>query len=179
MKAFKSIVTPRTKIRRLLPTDKENLAELLCDGQVTDNMAFTDEMKTVAGAAGLLEMTLKLYDSETPLLAYAIEDKNNTEFLGVTGLNPWENGEVEIFYAFLPKNWGKGLATEVMHGLTHFIFESEEASVVTALITQNNLASIKVAEKNGFSSHGLIENPSYRDLVFLYKKEKAEHNNRL
>ncbi|WP_430965845.1 GNAT family N-acetyltransferase [Spongiimicrobium sp. 2-473A-2-J] len=172
MKAFESIETSRTVIRRLMVTDKEKLIALLGNTNITANMAFPDEMKTAEGAANLLKITIASYGTESPLLAYAIQDKNNSRFLGVTGLNPMKNKEIEIFYALLPENWNKGLATEVMDGLTEFILNDGTYQVVLAFITQNNKASMRVAEKNGFSNYGLVTNQNFKDLVFLYKKER-------
>ncbi|MCG8384753.1 MAG: GNAT family N-acetyltransferase, partial [Cytophagales bacterium] len=112
METFQSIETRRTIIRRLIHADQEKLMELLCDPSVTNNMSFTEEMKTPTGAKDLLAMTIKSYDTKVPLLAYAIEDASTGEFIGVTGLNPLEEHNIEVFYALLPAYWHKGFASE-------------------------------------------------------------------
>lgn len=172
MKQFGLIDTPRTTIRRLVSHDLERFVELLCNQKVTDNLALTEEMKTRDGAANLLSVTINSYDSDSPLLAYAIEHKTDKEFLGITGLNPLEESAVEIFYALLPQYWHKGFASEVLDSLTKFIFEGTEFKTVSAFITRSNQASIRVAEKNGYTNYGLVENQNFKDLVYLFKKEK-------
>ena len=174
MEAFKRITTPRATIRKFDPADREKLIELLCDRSVTGNMAFTEDIKTPGGAADLLEMTIKSYDTKTPLLSYAIEDKDTNEFLGITGLNPLDENDIEIFYALLPAHWHKGLASEVLKGLAGYIFEKGEFKTISAFITPNNLASIRVSEKNGFVNRGLVKNPAFKDEVFLFQKKNNQ-----
>ena len=172
MKSFESLTTSRTVIRRFQPGDRPSLVELLCDTSVTQNMAFPQEILTKEGVSNLLDMTIDAYDSEKPLLSFAITE-SNYGFVGVAGFSPLENEEIEVFYALLPKYWGKGFATEVLKGLTAYVFAKTDYKTVVAPITQRNMASIKVAEKNGFLNCGSMENPNYTDLIFLYKKEKS------
>ena len=172
MKSFKSLNTPRTLIRRLQNKDKEKLIALLCDKSVTRNMAFPDEMLTKEGISDLLEMTIGSYDSEKPFLSFSIIDINNGNFLGVTGYSPLADEEIEIFLAILPEHWNKGYATEICKALSDYAFESDEYKTIVAPVTQNNLASIKVVEKNGFTNYGLKKDPAYKDLIFIYKKIK-------
>ncbi len=135
-------------------------------------MAFPDEILTIEGVAGLFEMTINSYDTEKPLLSFAIAENNNNHLIGVTGFNPLENNEIEVFYALLPKYWGRGLATEILASLTEYIFTKTDYGAVVAPITQRNNASIQVAEKNGFSNYGLKEDSNYKDLILIFKKKK-------
>ncbi len=130
-------------------------------------------MKTLTGAEKLLSMTINSYGLDSPLLAYAIEQKSDKAFVGITGLHPIQESVVEIFYALLPPYWHKGFATEVLNGLTTFVFENTKVKTVTAFITPTNQASIRIAEKNGFVNQGLVENPNFKDLVHLFKKENT------
>ncbi len=172
MRPFEFLKTPRTNIRRLQTWDKDGLIELLCDRSVTENMAFPKEILTKEGITDLLEMTINSYDSEKPLLSFAIAENNSNAFMGVTGFGPLENNEIEVFYALLPKYWGKGLATEVLASLTEYLLTKTDYGTIVAPITQGNIASVKVAEKNGFLNCGLKEDPNYKDLIFVFKKVK-------
>lgn len=172
MRTFEFLKTPRTNIRRLQARDKDGLIELLCDRSVTKNMAFPEEILTKEGITDLLEMTINAYDSEKPLLSFAIAENNSNAFMGVTGFGPLGNNEIEVFYALLPKYWGKGLATEVLASLTEYILTKTDYGTVVAPITQGNIASIKVAEKNGFLNYGSKEDSNYKDLIFIFKKVK-------
>ncbi|NAS14094.1 GNAT family N-acetyltransferase [Poritiphilus flavus] len=172
MKPFKSIQSPRTLIRRFRVDDKPDLISLLCDKEVTKHMAFPDEMLTPEGVSELLDITITSYTSPEPLLSFAIEDIKSKAFLGVSGFTVLTDNEIEIFYAFLPKYWGRGLATEILEYLSNYVFEQDPRHTVVAPITWNNPASIKVAEKNGFKSHGLKEDPNYKEPVYIYKKKR-------
>lgn len=174
MKPFEFLKTSRTIIRRLNHTDKDKLTELLCNKAVTNNMAFPDEMLTQKGVANLLEMTINSYDTEQPFYSFAITESKKKNLIGVCGFNPLDKNEIEVFYALLPKYWGKGLATEILTSLTEYAFTRTNYTTITAPITQNNKASIKVAEKNGFVNHGLKEDTGYKDLIFVYRKKKME-----
>ncbi|WP_162056530.1 GNAT family N-acetyltransferase [Pontibacter pamirensis] len=168
MSQFEVIHPPRITIRKFVSDDLDRFVELLCNQKVMDNLALTAEMKTRNGAANLLNMTMNSYSSDSPLLAYAIEHKADKAFLGITGLNPLEESMVGDFYALLPPYWHRGFASEVLDYLTKFIFEDTGFKTVLAFITRTNEASIRVAEKNGFTNYGLVENKDFKDLVYMF-----------
>ena len=118
MEPFEWLATPRMQIRRLAIADKEKLIELLCNRSITQYMAFPEELLTTEGVTNLLEMTINAYDTPKPLLSFAIVEKNSSALIGVTGFTPLKNKELEVFCAFLPDCWGKGLATELLTSLT-------------------------------------------------------------
>lgn len=169
---FNFLKTDRTKIRKFKLTDKEKLIELLCNPAVTKNMAFPEEILNENGVSNLLEMTIKSYDSKDPLLSFAIQESESKKFIGVCGFKPLAENGLEVFYAFLPEFWGKGFASEILSILTNYAFLETNSKVLIAPITQKNLASRRVAEKNGYINCGIKEDPNYRDLIFIYKKEK-------
>ncbi|MEO1653864.1 MAG: GNAT family N-acetyltransferase [Bacteroidota bacterium] len=173
MKAFLQIETDRGLIRRLKPADKPKFLDLMMDKSVTDNMAFSDDMKTQAGAKQILEMTLNAYETKEPLLAFAIEEKDSSEFLGLCGGTIRKPGEMEIFYAFLPEQWGRGWATEVLRGLTTHVFLNRDIHLLQLFITPNNRASQRVAEKNNFIKQGWSDHPQFEEKVLLFEKSKS------
>ncbi|PRX53681.1 GNAT family N-acetyltransferase [Flagellimonas meridianipacifica] len=173
MKPFKVLNSDRTAIRRLELRDREKLVELLCNKAVTRHMTFPEEILTEKGVSDLLETTIGLYESEKPLLSYAVTQDQNNEFIGVSGFTLLENEEVEIFCAFLPEYWGKGFATEVLKKLSDYILESGNCEAVVAPIARANKASTRAAEKAGFINLGLLQHPAYDDLVFMFKKTKS------
>ncbi len=169
---FELFVTPRTRVRRFQPDDEDKLAKILCDDSITNNMAFPDDVKTREGAQTLLNSTIEAYDTVNPLNAFAIESMSDRVFVGITGFNELGGGEAEVFYALLPEFWGKGYATELLDALSNYILSETNCHTLVAPIVQSNIASIKVAEKNGFNNHSHEENPNYKEPVFVYKKKK-------
>lgn len=140
-------------------------------------MVFPEEILTEKGITRLLITTIDAYESKKPLLSYAISQKENDSLIGVTGYNPLINNEIEVFYALLPGYWGKGFASEILVKITNYALSTGDYNAVVAPITRNNIASIKVAVKAGFTNHGLQEHSDYDDLVYIHKKTKTGHNN--
>lgn len=73
----------------------------------------------------------------------------------VTGPIDREGLEVELGYAVSPWARGAGVATEALVEMTKWAFE-EGMQRVTALISVENRASSRVAEKAGYSFEGVL-----------------------
>lgn len=85
---------------------------------------------------------------------YAVEDKVSGEFLGRSGLIPWEIESSlmwEIGYTFKVSAWGKGYATESAKFLLEWGFQNLDIPFLISLINSQNIASIHVAEKIGMT----------------------------
>ena len=84
---------------------------------------------------------------------WAIIRKNDKKFIGICGiLNQTidEQTEAEIGYRLLDSFWGRGYGTEAAKGCVEYAKEKLKKESVISLIRSKNLASIRVAEKNGF-----------------------------
>jgi len=168
MVILNELSTARTLIRRFRLSDTDSFTGFMTNELITCNLAFDDSVKNEKGAIAILEQTVSAYDSEQPLMAYAIEYKANGAFIGACGMTILSPVEIEVFYAFIPGYWAKGLATEVLSALTKLIRESYRFKKVHAFITQGNLASKRVAEKNGYNDAGLVYKEGFRDQVSDY-----------
>lgn len=84
---------------------------------------------------------------------YAVFEKQNARFIGNSSIRPRpsKKEDWEIGYVLKPEAWGKGYATEIARGLIKFGFEELKLPEVFATIDDDNLDSIKVAEKAGMS----------------------------
>ena len=58
---------------------------------------------------------------------------------------------VEIGYRLAFSKWGQGLATEAVEGIKKYVFSQYPLDKVIAIIEPQNVRSIRVAEKVGFS----------------------------
>jgi RimJ/RimL family protein N-acetyltransferase len=72
---------------------------------------------------------------------------------------PDASGMVELAYGIDPPHRGRGLATEVTEALTGFAFASGRVRIVRAHTKPDNLASMRVLEKCGFSRVGEVIDP--------------------
>ena len=67
---------------------------------------------------------------------------------------PQKDNTVEIGYSVLPQFHGKGYATEMINGLVHWAFSHAEVSRIIAETTPNNIPSVRVLDKTGFTPLG-------------------------
>ncbi|MEQ9064311.1 MAG: GNAT family N-acetyltransferase [Vicingaceae bacterium] len=82
----------------------------------------------------------------------AVLDAKTDKLLGQCGLL-WQEFEdrelLEVGYSFLPEFWGRGLATEAAGICYKYGLESGLSDYLYSVIHTENLASTRVAEKNG------------------------------
>lgn len=83
-------------------------------------------------------------------LNYAIQDKENKEYLGLLQATLIEDGNNYIAYEVIPRFWRKGIATETMKQFIDFLFSFFEISSLKAHIDTRNTASIQLIKKLQF-----------------------------
>jgi ribosomal-protein-alanine N-acetyltransferase len=89
------------------------------------------------------------------MLAFMIEERASTQFLGVMDLTPGPHGVV-LGYILCRHAWGRGLATEAARRLTRLAFEHFGAWRVWATCAPQKPASRRVLEKIGMSHEGVL-----------------------
>ena len=114
---------------------------------------------------------------------WAVVLKENKEMIGQCGLTiqPWKEDEVlEIGYLFQRRYWHKGYAIEAAKACKRYAFDKLNAIEVCSIIRDINLASQKVALKNGMKIKDTwvkhyrgIDMPHYRYVISqkTYKEE--------
>lgn len=175
MKLIESFDTSRTRIRRFQPEDQQHFVRFMTDRKITDHLSLYDESKSEQGAIELLHYAIQSYETDEPVFAYAIEDKQSGEWVGACGMNPLNDQILEIFYALIPAAWGKGLGTEVLKGLTDQIFQSGSFQEIHAFIRQENEGSKGVATNVGYENVGLVANPSFDEKVYLFSIDRSRY----
>ena len=70
-------------------------------------------------------------------------------------VNPY-NGFVQLGYDMAPQLRGQGLMTEAVGAVTRYLLLEAEANRVYCSIRENNIASRRVCEKNGFRHEGVM-----------------------
>jgi RimJ/RimL family protein N-acetyltransferase len=70
---------------------------------------------------------------------------------------PDEKAAVEIGYGTMPGKEGNGFMTEAVNGLTEWARERKDIAMVLASTDKNNVASIRVMQKNRFELFGQKE----------------------
>jgi [ribosomal protein S5]-alanine N-acetyltransferase len=84
---------------------------------------------------------------------------------------PPVDGVVEIAYAIVPGQQGKGYATEAARALTEYAFSSPEVSKVCAHTLRDGIASQRVLTKAGYTPVGEVMDPE-DGLVWRFEKPR-------
>ncbi|WP_327590028.1 GNAT family N-acetyltransferase [Nonomuraea sp. NBC_00507] len=82
----------------------------------------------------------------------------------------WSAGTTEVGYGVHPLYRGRGLATEAVRGLVEWVFEATELRRIDLTANLDNAASLRVAQKAGFTWEGVlrsavIDDDGQHDLV--------------
>ncbi len=165
----------RLRIRHFTDNDLEDFVRFITDVESTKFLAFNEAQKKSEGAEALLKTTIDSYDSDHPLLAFAVESIETKEFVGFCGLTPGENNTIEIMYAVMPNLRGNGYAVEIARELSHYAIDQFGYDRVIAPISIEHEASKAVAKKAGFEDHGVQQAPGASEKVqlFVYQKKNS------
>lgn len=140
--------TQRLILREMTEEDLPALKEIL-----QDNLT----MKAYEGAFSNEEVEEWLKNQQARYEKYhfdlwGVVLKETVTMIGQCGLTiqPWKNEKVlEVGYLFNRKFWHQGYATEAAKGCKKYAFETLQASEVCSIIRETNIASQKVALRNG------------------------------
>jgi ribosomal-protein-alanine N-acetyltransferase len=142
------IDTERLLLRRLTLADLDDMAQLYADPEV---MRFFSGTRTRQQTLDHLLLAQQCYEQYGYYL-WATIHKADDRFIGRCGLLPQMidgRQEVEVAYMLARPYWGQGLGTEAACAIKEYGFERYPFARLISLIDPDNLASIRVAEKNG------------------------------
>jgi RimJ/RimL family protein N-acetyltransferase len=89
---------------------------------------------------------------------FAVIERASGELIGYCGLMNLDNTEeIEIYYGFPKKFWGKGYATEAARAVLNFAFNEANLAQVVGVTNPKNTASQKVLQKIGLKYQGQIQ----------------------
>ncbi|QPP05470.1 GNAT family N-acetyltransferase [Streptomyces bathyalis] len=147
--------TDRLVLRPLTRHDVDALVDLHADPLVNRFVPAFSRERALSRLAEIEEQW-----SERGHGLCAVELRATGEFIGRCGLNYWPQfDEVEAGWTFKPAVWGRGYATEAAAASVSWGFSHLGLGFVTAMIRADNAASIRVAERLGFT-------PRREDLLF-------------
>lgn len=171
----RQIDTARLRIRRFTRPDIEPFISFMTDCESTAFLPFAQEQKNREGAKQLVESTIESYGSAHPMLAFAVEEQTNGQFVGFCGLNPHDEETIEIMYAVMPSARQQGYATEIAAALARYSLDELGYRRAIALIVPANKYSKIVATRVGFKDGGLVRNVNFAEKVhqFILEQETA------
>jgi [ribosomal protein S5]-alanine N-acetyltransferase len=164
--------TSRLILREFGPDDAEALALVLSD---LETMRFYPVPYDRGGVEQWIARNLRRY-AENGHGLWAMVLKSNRELIGDCGLtvqNVDGANEIEIGYHVRRDLWGQELATEAARACRDLGFARLPVERIVSLIRPVNLASRRVAEKNGMTVWKEVMWHDLPHLVYAIRRERA------
>lgn len=156
--------TPRLRLREMTPLDAPAIFAVVGDAQT---MLWYPRPFTESEVQEAIERQMELYASGAGLLAMVL--KQTGDVIGDTGL-VWQDvggtREPEIGYHVNRAHWNRGYATEAARAVRNYAFAALGCDRVISMIRPENLASRRVAEKNGLAVQRTIVWRGYDHCVY-------------
>jgi ribosomal-protein-alanine N-acetyltransferase len=143
--------TPRLIIRRYTVGDLNNFFQL--NGN-QDVMRFIRPAQSLEQSREFLKRIIADYEAWPGMGRWAMYIKDEPRFVGSFAIIPIENSEkLQLGYALVKNDWGKGYATESVQGGLRYAFEKLGLNEIAAITYPQNEPSQNVLLKNGFAFH--------------------------
>jgi len=145
--------TPRLIVRQYT---MEDAADFFALNSNSDVMRYIRPVKTRKECDAFLQDNIHFYELNPKFGRWATFERETHKFVGSFAIIPIEeeSENIQIGYALMPSEWGKGFATElVRHGKQYF-FDMHNSDTLYAITEQLNVASQKVLLKCGFAQSG-------------------------
>ncbi|MEP6616089.1 MAG: GNAT family N-acetyltransferase [Ginsengibacter sp.] len=159
--------TDRLLVRKWQEDDLQQLHNLFADEAISGLVA---PPLTMAETRKIFDEQMIQYSVKTQTGRYFIIDKENDQLIGTFLLRKSEDHAVEIGYALIKKEWGKGYATEIVKRGIEYVFNSTEFEVIHAYTDLANFSSKNVLEKCGFTH--LVNSTEFGTELNLFSIEK-------
>jgi ribosomal-protein-alanine N-acetyltransferase len=168
--------TERLIVRQYTEEDKD-LIFLLGGNEAV--MRYIRPVNTKEESYQFLLENIALYEKNPHGGRWAVMEKANGLFAGSFAIIPMPSDpeKIQLGYALIPENWGRGFATELTKaGLDYFMkhYELPEICGVTEI---PNTISQKVLLKAGFQPAGSFMEEGKELLLFVVKRGAVIHSN--
>jgi [ribosomal protein S5]-alanine N-acetyltransferase len=159
------LFTDRLVLRQLQPEHAEGLLPIWSDHDVT---RFTymrlvkDITSCVQNVVGLIDSSNRRND-EGPYVI--LLDQCVIGMVGAVRMSR-DSGEHELYYHLGKPWWGLGYATEAASAVVDQIFSMPLVHRVSAEVVAENIASVRVLEKNGMRQEGRLRGKFFKDGIY-------------
>jgi RimJ/RimL family protein N-acetyltransferase len=171
--SFMQIVleTPRLILRQFAPEDANALAQVISD---PETMRYYPAPFGLPGVEDWIIRNRRRYETDGHGL-WAMDLKSTGQMIGDCGITLQEvDGETlpEIGYHLRRDLWGQGLATEAARACRDYGFLKLGAGLLISLIRPENVASCRVAERNGMKIWKHTVRQGLRHCVYQVSREE-------
>jgi ribosomal-protein-alanine N-acetyltransferase len=163
--------TDRLALRRLAADDAGFLVELLNEPSFLLHIG-DKGVRTEADACRYLEAGPRASYDHFGFGLYRVGLKETGEPIGMCGLLKREwLADVDIGFAFLPRFWAKGYAFEAASGVLLHAREAFGLKRIVAITSPDNVASIRLLAKLGFTFERMARASEKEPEVRLFARE--------
>lgn len=151
------------RIRRWRPEDKHDLAAVLNNKNILDNLR--DGLPypyTVHDAEEYITAMLSADQNKTFAFAIAVDDKA-VGSIGVFRCDNIHSQTAEMGYYIGEPYWGRGFGTSAVRQTCKYIFERTDIIRIFAEPFAYNTASCRVLEKAGFQLEGILRSNAVKN----------------
>jgi [ribosomal protein S5]-alanine N-acetyltransferase len=166
------LATKRLKLVEITHQHVDNIYEILSMEEVTRYYG-TNRFTFNGEASRLIDIFHKNL-IEKRGIRWGIVIKENQKFIGTVGLNGLQlnNKRAEIGYEIHPSYWRKGYTTEAIGEVLRFSFEKLNLYRLGAVVYPENVPSLNLLNKLGFTKEGLLrgyinQNDQFHDTIVL------------
>ena len=165
--------TERLIVRHYTKDDSDNF--FLLNG-VEEIMRYIRPAKTREEADQFLSEILQKLEEDPASGRWAVEEKQTSVFVGSFAFIPVERTEnkMQLGYALLKQNWGKGYATELTMGGLQYVFTKTALTEILAVTEMSNTASQKVLLKAGFIFHSTYKEGTKELFQYIFLKQNFQ-----
>jgi [ribosomal protein S5]-alanine N-acetyltransferase len=165
------LTTERLLLRRLVPDDFDAVRKIHSDPRV---MAIYGGVFTEQQTQEFIQRNIDRYAKDgVGLFAITLKDTGDLIGCGGIAVQPTDQGlEPEIGYQMRYDQWRRGYATEMALGCINYAFETMQVDHIISLIRPDNLASRRVAEKNGLKVDREFDWKGQLHLVYRMTKQE-------
>src|SRR5213594_2362147 len=148
---FPFLTTENYTLRNLMPADEQEIFALRSSDEINK---YLDRPKanTLDDARNFITKIINGI-AKNESIFWVVTPKGESKFLGSICL--WkiskEEAKAEIGFELLPENHGKGIMQEVIPEVIRFALEEMRLHSIEAELSPQNVKSLKLLEKNGFT----------------------------
>ena len=156
---MKILKTNRLVLRHLTTEDTAFILELLNEPSFIQNIGDRKVRTEEDAQKYLLNGPIESYDKNGFGL-FMVELKNTNIPIGMCGLIKRDIlPDVDIGFAFLPKYWAQGYASESAFSVLKYAKETVGLKRILGIVNPKNVASIRVLEKLGLKFERMVKMP--------------------
>lgn len=146
----------RLRVRRFCLDDAEFILRLVNEPAFRDNIGDKGVRNLADARVYLRDGPLQSYEDRGFGLS-CVELREDAVPIGLCGLLKRDGiDDVEIGYAFLCEYWGQGYAIESARAVVADASATHEIRRLAAIVTPENLPSVRLLEKLGFSFERMV-----------------------